>query len=377
MPDLVPPQGQPEAPSVVPAAPAAASSLNPEAVHTERATQAKSPQAIRSLLSDLRKAPAIKAPEVTPAAPTPAPTADPAAAPAPEASEETPAPDADPAADPTPAPETEDDDDGGEDPIEPIAGAKTRLRLPENDKVGRMAASIMKRNRDLSMEEAIDRARNQLGIKPPTVAAPAPDAPPKSDLPATVDAVDAEQDRLFAERKKAYTELRFEDVNDIDLSLRKLDRHRLNLEREATTQQTRQAQEYDTSFTRNEQRAAELYEFASNPDSPGGKRMLEIDAALQENNDPLYSSPDKPLRIAQMVAAELKIAPRKKGQAAPAKPAAPAPVAPAQKKQVLPGGGSSTIPPASNPTTAVAEQAANVKTVHQLRQFLKPMLAKR
>lgn len=376
-------RGQPETPAAVPAAPAASSSLNSESAATERATQANSPQAIRSLLSDLRKAPAIKPAEGKPADATPAPAAVPET-PTPEATpaadaplaEDTPAPDADPAADQTAGEETDDDGEGGGSPITPITGKRAHLRLPpESDKVGRLALSILKRNQDLTLEEATTRAKGQLGIKTETPA-PAADAP-KSNLPTTVEGVDTEQDRLFAERKKAFTELRFEDVADIDQSMRKLDRHRLQIEREAVTQQSQQAKEYDTAFTRAEQRAGELYEFASNPDSAGAKRMLEIDAALKENDDPLYTSPDKPLRIAQMVAAELKIAPRKKGQAAPAKAAAPAPAAPAQKKQVLPGGGSSTIPPASNPTTAVAEQVSGIKTVHDLRKFLKPLTTAR
>ena len=375
--------GQPPTPAVIPAAaPAPASSLNPESAATDRASKANSPQAIRSLLSDLRKAPAIKPAEVKPAEATPAPAAPPAEAPAAETpaadappAEDTPAPDADPAADPTASDETDDDGEGGGSPITPITGKRAHLRLPpESDKVGRLALSILKRNQDLTLEEATARAKGQLGIK--TDAAPAPDAAaaPKSDLPTTIEAVDAELERIDAEREKALTELRFEEVAKLDRSMRKLDRHRLQIERDTERQSSVQAREYHAAFDAAQSKSAELYEFASNPDSAGTKRMLEIDAALQENNDPLYNSPDKPLRIAQMVAAELRIAPRKKGQAAPVKPAAPAPAAPAPKRQVLPGGGSSTIPPVSTPTTAVAEQVAGIKTAHQLRQFLKPLI---
>lgn len=372
------PRGSPEAPAAttVPAAALApASSLNQETSATERARGANSPQAIRSLLSDLRKSPVPKPAEAKPSdAPAPeAPAAEAQPETQPEAEPEVNTPvDADPAADPTPdGGDDPSDDEGGASPITPITGKRAHLRLPpESDKVGRLALSILKRNQDFTLEEATARAKEQLGIKPE--APPAAEEPAKSDLPTTVEAVDAEQDRLFAERKKAYSELRFEDVADFDEKMRKLDRHRLNLEREADRQQTVAAQQYDQAFTKSEARAAELYEFAGNPESPGAKRMLEIDAALKENDDPLYSSPDKPLRIAQMVAAELKIAPRRKGQpAAPAKAAAPA--QPVPKKQVIPGGGSSTIPPASNPTTAVAEQVSGIKTVHDLRKFLKPL----
>jgi hypothetical protein len=100
---------------------------------------------------------------------------------------------------------------------------------------------------------------------------------------------------------------------------------------------------YEATFTASESRAVEMYDFANKPDTPAGRRMKEIDDSLAETVDPLFSDPNKPLIIAQMVAKEMLIAPRKKGT--PAAPAKPAAVAPAQpKKQILPAGGSRTAP---------------------------------
>jgi hypothetical protein len=78
-----------------------------------------------------------------------------------------------------------------------------------------------------------------------------------------------------------------------------------------------------------------------------------------------------------MVAAELKIAPRRKGEATAPKAAAPAQTVPAAKRQILPGGGSRTIPPANNPTLAVAEEVGKINSVHKLREYLKPMIGRR
>ncbi len=343
----------------------------------EKAGQANSPAAIRSLLSDLRKAPAPKpAVEGKPAAePAPAPAAEeePPVEAAPEGGEATPAEGA-----AAPATEGEgeegEEEDGGEGPISPITGKRTHLRLPENDKVGRLAASFMRRNRDMPMEEALVRARDQLGIKPEKAADAAAEQAPKSDLPTTVEAVDSELERIEVELEKAHTDLRFEDVAKLNKSVRQLDRHRLNLERDAERAQAKQESDYNTAYSASETKATELYPFAGDPESEGSKRMAEIDAALKENNDPLYGSPDKPLRVAQMVAAELKIAPKKKGTpVTPAKAAAPVNGTPAPKKQILPSGGSRTTPPIANPSIAVAEEIQGINTQHGMRNYLKSL----
>lgn len=267
----------------------------------------------------------------------------------------------------------EDEGGGGEGPVSPISGKRAHLRLPpESDKVGRLALSIAKRNQDMTLEEAMERARTQLGIKPKD--APGTPVAPKSDLPETVDAVDTEIERLETLKAQKYTALEFEEVAKIERQMRKLDRHRVDLDRQAERQQVENAASYDRSFDTSHTQATKLYDFADKPESPGGKRMAEIDADLEANGDPLFHSPDKPLRIAQMVAAELKIAPRRPGKpAAPATAAAPATGTPAPKKQVLPGGGSRTTPPPVNQPSAIDTKIKGVRSINDLRAIRKEM----
>lgn len=267
-----------------------------------------------------------------------------------------------------------DDDDGGDGPIAPISGKRTHLRLPPDDKVGRLAASFMRRNKDMPMETAMERARTQLGIKPKEEAKPA-EVPPANGLPTTVEETQAKIKELRAARKKANTDLNFEEASDLGDKIEDLLQHQITLDRQAERKQSEQAASYEKKFTESEAKATSLYDFADKPESPGGKRMAEIDADLEANGDPLYTSPDKPLRIAQMVAAELKIAPRRPGAtpAAPAKAAAPANGAPAPKKQVLPGGGSRTTPPPVNQPPAIDSKIKAVKTIHELRALRKEM----
>lgn len=313
-----------------------------------------------------------EAPKVAPKKP-----ADLAAADAEEtpASEETPAAEgAEAPAEETPAAEAEGGDEAGEDegseadgPVSPSTAKKLRLRLPEGDKLGRLTAAILQRNRDMPMEAAMAMAQKQLGIKPAAVEqAEVPKTNP--DLPSTPDAVDAAIKQLRADRKKANAELNFEQASDLSDKLEDLIQHRFNLERDAERKSTQQQTSYDANFAKSEARATELYEFAGNPDSPGAKRMLEIEADLRENGDPLYESADKPLRIAQMVAAELRIAPKKKG--APAAKVATPPAAAPPKKQVLSGGGSRTTQPLVNQKPAIDAEIAAARSVGDVRKLL-------
>lgn len=378
---------QVETPTPAPAA--EVRSLNSQQDFASRVQSAKSPEAVRQLLAEAKKAkpldtsvtppdgkaglkPASDIPpdlvnaesNTAPVEAAPTETAEPTAETDETSTQE---------AAPVPEAQTDDEDEGGEGdgPVTPLTSRKAHLRLPENDQLGRLAASYMKRNKDMPMEEALNRARTQLGIAPKD--APAAEAKPKSDLPETVEAVDATLDQLDIEREKALTEVRFEDVAKIDRQMRKLDRHRTALERDGERRLVEAKTTYERSFATSESKAVELYEFAANPESPGGKRMAEIDRMLEQNADPLFHSADKPLRIAQMVAAEMNIAPRRKGAPpAPAKPAVPPPQL-QQKKQVLPSGSARTTVPLNNQQPAVNAEIQGMKSVRDLRQFAKKL----
>lgn len=373
-------------------APAAARSLTDQQPnYDDRARSAKSPADIRAIIRDAKNAkpatPVQEAPPAPPAGETPAAEAAPAAE-APEgetAPEETAAAEGEAATTETPASETEaaptgDDGDEGDGPVSPSTAKKLRLRLPENDQVGRLAAALLQRNRDWTLGEAYAAAQKQLGVKPEQQqAAETPKADPaKPALPTSIEAVDQAIENFEAEREKALTELRFEDVAKIDRQIRTHDRHRLNLEREAERTEAKRAAEYSKAFEASDAKAVELYPQAADPESPFGQRMREIESEMETLGDPLFNSPDKPLKIAQMVAAEMNIAPRRKGTpVAPAKAAAPATApTPAKPKQVLPSGGSRTAP-APNPTTAIQSQVAGIKSVHEIRKFLKTVGASR
>lgn len=352
--------------------------------------KASDPRSVKALLDSLNKPapaaqPAAAPDDGTEPAPTPAPVPEPPAA-APEPTPEpTPEPAAgDPPADPnapepeptpepahTPEPPLDPDADPADGEITPVSADRARLRLNKDDDVGRMAAAFKIRNKDWTLEQCLDAAKAKLGVKP--AGTPAPNAPTNPDLPQTVAAVDSAIDQLEADKIAAAKELDVTKVAELDVKIRKMDRHRETLEKQAERQETQRATEYDTQFTASETRAADFYPDAAKPDSPFGRRMVEIEESLKELGDPLYFSPEKPLKVAQMVASELNIAPRKPGAKAPApapRPAAPKPAA-TPPKGILPTGGSKTAPaPAVNPVADKIQAAKTPNDVHQLLRSL-------
>lgn len=368
------PSGTPVATTTPVAAQPATSSSTVQSDFDNRVKTATSLTEIRKLRDELARTP--KAPPATqqpPAAQSEAPAeATPAAeAPAttPESSEATPEAAASEPAQEQPAettPETSEpeDTDEGEGPVSPITGKRVHLRVNDADEVGKLALAFQKRNRDWSLKQAIEAAEKQLGISPQAQSNPTEAKPTSPQMPTTVQETDTVVAQKLADYKKAMAEVRFEDAADIQAEILKLNLHRSGLERSAEREQQNAAAKYDADFSASEAKATDLYPFVKDEASPGLKRIKEIDAALKANNDPLYYSPDKPLKLAQMAAAELNIAPRNKN-ATPAKPAA-APATPAPKKGIVPSGSSRTVP--QPPKPLVDPSIAGIKTYADLRK---------
>lgn len=366
----------PSAPESKPAveAPAPTSSLpSHESALSERAKSANSPAAIRAIIEEAKK-PAP--PQPAPIVPEAKPEADAPAAEAPEG--DTPDAkaqgDADPEA-PDETPEADDADDG-EGPIKVPTAKQLRISPAEHDQVGRLTAALMRRNRDWSMEDALQAAKKQLGIKP---AAEAPaEAAAKSDFPQTVEATEQTLESLEDEMDKANIALEFEKAVELRKQIRKLERHRNELAEQAKANEAEAVNSFNRQFDRSFEQAKEVYAFVNEPESPAYKRMLEIQEDLKTLGDPVYFSADKPLKLAQMAAGELGIAPRRKGApTTPAKAAVTPPAAPPKPKQVLPTGGSRTVVQTSTPETAVLQEVAGITKVHQLRQFMNKIGARR
>ncbi len=270
---------------------------------------------------------------------------------------------------PPETPPEEDDDEPEGDEVRPVEAKKARITPRDDDEVGRLAIAFQRRNRDWTLEQSMEAARKKLGKDQPPANQPASDP----DKPATLEATNARLVELRAERRKAGTELQFEKSDEITTKIEDLLGHRNNLERAGEREQQQAAATYERAFAASDAKATELYPDAGNPESAFAKRMMEIEQDLETMRDPLFGSPDKPLRIAQMVAAELNIAPKRKGATAARPAGAPPPPPTPQKKNVLPAGGSGTVPPKN---AAVLQQEAaiqGVRTLGDLRKLQKSL----
>jgi predicted DNA-binding protein (UPF0251 family) len=346
---------------------------------------ATSPAAIEQLLRKLANTPAPKKPE-KPAEEKPA-KLDTEAPEKPEG-EATPPPEekpegeppAEPAADKPEGeekPEGEGDDDGEDSLVTPIKGNKARLSFTDEDKVGKLAAVYKHRNRDWTLEQAMEAAKKQLGVgQPPTTEKSAAETPakPSDGLPETVEEIDAATTKLEAERLKAFTDLKFEDAAKMDITLRKLDVKRQRIERETERAVERQQQEqqtaYTTQFSESEKKAISLFPDAAKPDSAFGKRMVELEKVYEDTNDPIFTDPNKPLIIAQTVARELRIAPNTKTTPVTRPAKAPEPGKPGESKpkSILPSGSGKTAPPQS-PNGEFATKVTKVQSLSELRKL--------
>ncbi len=371
-------------PAAAPAAPSSSTNIN------DQVSQASTPADVIKLAAQLRSNPSLqhKPAPTAPAKPADAkPVQETTAEAATEQSEAAPAEaestDAAPAAEETAAGDqvpTEDaqggadgDDDAetdGEGPVTPLTGKRAHLRLPTEDKVGRLAAAMMKRNRDMPMAEAVAKASEQLGIKPVKAESAPQDESTAPSLPKGIQETDSIKNQKLADYAKALSEIRMEDAGKLFLEIQALTEHRFSLERSADKQAVEQEASFNRKFDESHAKATDLYAFAADQNSPGGKRMLEIERAFKDNGDPLYYSASKPLVIAQMVAAELKIAPKAKTQA-PAKPAVPA--ATVAKKGVVPAGGARTTPPPPNAKPPIEAEIGKVKNYGDLMNLRKQL----
>ena len=304
------------------------------------------------------KAPAKKAVEATPAetpakqpaepdpaAPDPTPVEEPAETPA-----EGDTPPSEPAEEPAPAeetvtPEADDDTEVDDGELTPLTAKNIKVKPREDDQVFRLQLRIMKRNRDLTGEEALARARKELGLDKPAEAKTQAPARKPDGLPDTPEEIQAKIIELKAKRKTASSNLELETYDQLTEQIEALAEKRTVVIEEAKEAQASAVRVYKSGFAASQAKAEDIYAFAADPESPGGKMMIEIDAALEANSDPLFNDPNKPLKLAQMAATRLNIPPKTKTPAATAKAAAPkAPVVPAPKKDVIPGGSSSTTP---------------------------------
>jgi hypothetical protein len=271
--------------------------------------------------------------------------------------------------------DSSDDDSSDESDDEEESGDKKpkskRYRVRSEDPVELRALELKARNRDMSLKEAMEKAEAELGSNTDKSGENADESGSDSDLPSTVDATEAEIEKLIAERKTALREdLDFEKADELDAEIRKLDRHVADLKVKDFQNQAQQQQGNVEKKEAAKAKAVELYDFVTQ-DGPEVERMEEIDAQLREANDPQVDDPEYPLRLAQMVAKEMGIAPKgkrvkKPDQATPGQP-------PKKKSPVQPASASARTQAPPSPQGQLDEKIDAIKSPHDLEEFIESL----
>lgn len=239
-----------------------------------------------------------------------------------------------------------DDDDDRQEKSDPN---RFRVRVDGRPEVDRRALELYQRNRDLSMAEALDRAKKELGQDDQSGDEDGEESEDGENLPQTVADTDAKIAELRKERNRlAREELEFDKAEEMDEEITKLLDHKADLKvRETTKTQEKQSQEqakFREDFTNSQHKAAELYDFVAKR-GPEVERMEEIDRIWKETDDPRYTDPNKPLRLAQIVAGEFNIAPKGKQAKKPETPSGGRP--PRKTSPVQPASATSSTAPNS------------------------------
>jgi hypothetical protein len=211
------------------------------------------------------------------------------------------------------AEETQENDD--QDDLESGDGS----RLPERLRVGswpeeeRKALLLRQRNPDMSLAEALERVRGndtQKSSNQESNQLPSPE-----EIQTQIAALKTER----AEAKRNFDadkELELEDK--IEAARNTLERIRI----EAARAQQAEASRFEQTVESSKGKAVDLYPDVTDANSALVQKMMEIDAMLKDSDNPMFFSPDKPLKVAQMAANELGIAPRNPNAKQPASPRA-------------------------------------------------------
>jgi hypothetical protein len=195
---------------------------------------------------------------------------------------------------------------------EPTPGGKPpQFRLRPRDKLEETAFQIRRRNADISLEQALAMAKEQLGQPPDGTSQPGATPKPETAPQPTLAELKQKRSDLKSQIREARASLDFETLDNLELELEKLDEEAIPAarEHEAVTVSERERQLTQT-WDHATSEAVRLYPDAAQEGSELFQRIDALDKEMQQNGDPLFNDPKKPLILAQMAARELLIAPR-------------------------------------------------------------------
>jgi hypothetical protein len=222
--------------------------------------------------------------------------------------------------------ESENDEGDGDDADGNIP---KRIRLTGLSERKALAMKIAARNPDMSFAEAERRANKQLGISAETEDAGEEGGrkttetkaeAKEGNLPDTVEGTKALIADLKAKRSAALgKDMNFTLAAELIDQIEAAQEHMSALREAGIRKEEQGRSKFEADVQAAKGRAVEVYPDVTKADSPLVAKMREIDAQLEADENPLFHSPDKYFKVAQMAANELGIAPRRPGTKTPEK----------------------------------------------------------
>jgi hypothetical protein len=237
------------------------------------------------------------------------------------------------------------------------------FRLRANSDTDALAMTLMARNPGMGLAEALAKVSPAA-----THAAPAetPEAEPATRSSASYDAIVSRQSELNAELRAAHEAMDFELAGQLQVEALSLIEQKMQAQAQQAIAAAQQAQDVESQWQDYEAQTAALYPQAAYDNSPFRQKMLEIHGALKGAGDPLLNSPESTLRIAQMAAAQLAIAPATVQATNAPKAAQSPPPAPVRPRPMAGGSSHGLALPAN---TAALEQQLAAFTPDQWADF--------
>ncbi len=203
-----------------------------------------------------------------------------------------------------------------EDPqLAEVEGEPAAAETVTTDPLDTAVAKLREINPSLSLRDALTLAEQALGSNAATNEPQEPETP----LPTVQELRQQLRDTQREWRSKIKEYADEAEIAELEKKIDALE----DAIPESESYHARKAQEVNTQFARYAEQAVALYPDAEVAGSPLYARMEQIHADLEATGNPLVNAPDKALKIAQMAANELNIAPRSRSaQPTQAKPAA-------------------------------------------------------
>lgn len=266
-----------------------------------------------------------------------------------------------PAPETAPAPESETTLETEVPPAAPEKAPQRRVRgeKPEDDMALEIFQNRQRVGKPISMLEAALEARAVLGLDEETPAAP---------VAKTVEAAQSELATLREQRKAAKAEFNTDAEDTAQTAIEDKLREIGRLEQEAAVRQQAEGQKKQTAYQQSMAKAVDLYPDLRKADSKISMTKDRIWAEHKANNDPILSRQDYPLILAQMAAAEERVAPKAATTTSP-KPVPPRSVQPAKPAPPLASASARTTQPGSGtPTVATLLKGMNRRELQAVNE---------